>query len=47
MLYDAYLGNLGNTIGARLSEIAGRNMRVNLSQGKNFKKIQINVTTVH
>ena len=47
VLYDAYLINLSHTVAARLSQIAGRNMRVNLRQGKPFKKIQINVTTVH
>ena len=47
VLYDAYLINLSHTVAARLSQIAGKNMRVNLRQGKPFKKIQINVTTVH
>ena len=47
VLYDAYLVNLSNTVAAKLSQIAGRNMRVNLRQGKPFKKIQINVSTVH
>ena len=47
VLYDAYTHNLSHTVAAKLSQIAGRNMRVNLSQGKPFKKIQINVTTVH
>ena len=39
VLYDAYLVNLSNTVAAKLSQIAGRNMRVNLRQGKPFKKI--------
>ena len=47
VLYDAYLINLSHTIAARLSQIAGKNVRVNLRQGKPFKKIQINVTTIH
>ena len=47
VLYDAYLVNLSHTVAARLTQIAGRNMRVNLRQEKPFKKIQINVTTVH
>ena len=47
VLYDAYLINLSHTVAARLTQITGKNMRVNLRQGKPFKKIQINVTTVH
>ena len=47
VLYDAYLISLSNTVAARLSKICGRNVRVNLRQGKPFKKIQITVTTVH
>ena len=47
VLYDCYLVNASHTIAAQLSKIAGRKMRVNLTQGKHFKKIQINVTTVH
>lgn len=39
VLYDAYLINLSHTVAARLSQIAGKNMRVNLRQGKPFKKI--------
>ena len=30
VLYDAYLVNLTHTVAARLSQIAGRNVRVNL-----------------
>ena len=47
VLYDAYLVHLGHTVAAKLSQIAGRSMRINLRQGKPFKKIQVNVTTVH
>ena len=47
VLYDAYLIHLSHTVASKLSQIAGKNMRVNLRQGKPFKKIQINVTTVH
>ena len=47
VLYDAYLVHLSHTVAAKLSQIAGRSMRINLCQGKPFKKIQVNVTTVH
>ena len=47
VLYDAYLDNLSNTLSARLSKICGKNIKVNLRQGKASKKIQITVTTVH
>lgn len=39
VLYDAYLVNLSHTIAAKLSQIYGRNVRVNLRQGNPFKKI--------
>ena len=45
--YDAYLVHLGHTVAAHLTQYAGRPVRVNLRQGKNVKKVQINVTTVH
>lgn len=46
--YTAYLHNLSRTVAAQLSQIMGRKLRVNLSQGRRgFKKMQINVTSVH
>lgn len=45
--YNAYLVNLSHTVAAHLAQYAGRNVRVNLRQGKNIKKMQINVTTHH
>ena len=45
--YNAYLVNLAHTLSAHLAQYAGRNVRVNLRQGKNVRKMRINVTTVH